>query len=90
MIRFLVTLLVLMSGLAAEGVAADARVYGACTEIGAVETGARATRAASCAVTGGIARAAAQTPRLTLVLAQPAALTLPSITVLPGIDRARE
>ena len=91
MIRFLVTLLVLMSGLAAEGVAADARAFGACAEVGVVETGYGAPRAAPCAVSAGIPRAAMASPFVrALPVPHPAALTLPPRTVFTRIDRARE
>ena len=87
MIRFLVTLLVLMSGLAAEGVAADARAFGACAEVGVVETG----YGAPCAVSAGIPRAAMASPFVrALPVPHPAALTLPPRTVFTRIDRARE
>ena len=90
MMRFLGTLLVLMSGLAAEGVVTDARAYGGCAQIGAVEIGQGATRAAPCAAAGGMARAVAQRPDTALMLPHPAALALPVVTVRTGIDRARE
>ena len=90
MIRFLVTLLVLMSGLAADGGVADARAYGTCAQVGAVEIGQRTTRVAPCAASGGMARTMTDSPRLAPVAVFPAAMALPSLTVRPGIDRARD
>ncbi len=90
MIRFLVTLLVLISGLSAEGMACEPRAYGSCAEVGVVETRQGATRAVPCAVAGGSARMATTGPRIALVVAHPAALVLPVPAVLTGIDRARE
>ncbi len=90
MMRFLVTLLVLVSGLAAEGMVTDARAYGGCAQIGAVEIGQGATRVAPCAAAGGMARMVAQRPGAAMVLPRPAALALPMVTVRTGIDRARE
>ena len=90
MIRFLVTLLVLMSGLAADGAAANAQAYGTRAQIGAVETGQRTAKVAPCPAAGGMACIAAEYPRLVPNLAHPAAFSLPSLTVRPGIDRARE
>ena len=91
MIRFLVTLLVLMSGLAAEGGAANARIYGTCAAVGTMDVAACATRKAPPAVTSGVAPASITGPSAnTRLVTQPAAFMLPARTVLTGIDRARE
>ena len=100
MIRFLVTLLVLMSGLAAEGGAADACAFGGRSdfgraqigraEVGRVELVQGAARVVARQVSGVRAIPAFVSPAPALVLAEPAALALPLVTVLPGIDRARE
>ena len=95
MIRFLVTLLVLMSGLAAEGGAADACVFSSRAQIGRAEVGRvelvqGAARVVARRVSGVRAIPAFVSPAPALVLAEPAALALPLVTVLPGIDRARE
>lgn len=90
MIRFLLTLLVLMSGLAAEGAPARACAFGARAEIGAVEVARGSARVVACAATGGPVRPAFASPSPTLALSLPSGFALPAFTVLPGIDRAHE
>ena len=90
MIRFLLTLLVLMSGLAAQGEPARACAFGARAEIGAVEMTRGSARVVAHAATGGQARPASASPSLVLAMPLPAGFALPAFTVLPGIDRARE
>lgn len=100
MIRLLVTLLVLMSGLAAEGGAVDACALGGRADMGRaiigraqsgrVELVRAAVRAAKRASVGVVAAPPLIGPAFAMSLPEPAALALGTRTVLPGIDRARE
>ena len=91
MIRLLLSLLAMVSGLAVQGMPAQARLCGACeTEIGA-QAPARASAQVAVRVTAlAIGQRTPSTRSVSPALRLPAAFVVARPGVLIGIDRARQ